>query len=180
MIAIMSDLSTVLDGLRCDTLRGAAGEALFQRGDPVRFLYRVRSGAAHLTRVDAGGRLAVMQRAGAGELLAEASLFSDTYHCDGALAQPGELARFRKADVLARLAAEPALLAALTAHLAREVQRTRARLEILARRTVAERLDAWLAFHDDGLPPAGQWRGVAEEIAVSPEALYRELTRRRA
>jgi hypothetical protein len=46
-------------------------------------------------------------------------------------------------------------------------------------KTVAERLDAWLALHDDGLPPKGQRLRVASEIGVTPEALYRELARRR-
>jgi hypothetical protein len=29
------------------------------------------------------------------------------------------------------------------------------------------------------LPPKGEWKSVAEQIGVSPEALYRELSRRR-
>ena len=51
------------------------------------------------------------------------------------------------------------------------------RAEILALKTVAERLDAWIAWHEQR-PAKGKWRHVAEEIGVSPEAFYRELAKR--
>lgn len=179
MIAIMSELTSALARLPHAVVRRSAGEALFHRGDPVRFLFLVNTGVAHLTRVDPGGRTAIMQRAQRGEVLAEASLFSQTYHCDGVVAADAEIVRVRKADALSAMMQDARLMAAFAAHLASEVQRVRARLEVLARRTVAERLDAWLAFHDDLLPPKGAWRVLAEEIGVSPEAFYRELARRR-
>jgi len=47
-------------------------------------------------------------------------------------------------------------------------------------KTVAMRLDGWLAMNEGGVPPKGRWREVAAEIGVSPEALYRELAKRRA
>ncbi|WP_236841765.1 hypothetical protein [Bosea sp. PAMC 26642] len=69
---------------------------------------------------------------------------------------------------------------ALTCHLAVEVRRARARAEIASLKTVAMRLDAWLALEEGELPPRGRWREVAAEIGVSPEAFYRELAARRA
>jgi hypothetical protein len=45
---------------------------------------------------------------------------------------------------------------------------------------VADRLDAWLAAGEGKLPAKGEGRGLAAEIGISPEALYRELARRRA
>ena len=63
-------------------------------------------------------------------------------------------------------------------HLAGEVRDARLRAEILTLKTVAERLDAWLA--DSGrLPEKGGWKAIAREIGTSPEALYREIARRR-
>ncbi|MFL5298133.1 MAG: Crp/Fnr family transcriptional regulator [Phenylobacterium sp.] len=176
----MSELFAALNSLAGGHVRLAPGQVLFRRGDPVRNLYLVRCGCVQLARVDAAGTPAVMQRAKAGQVLAESSLFSSAYYCDAEALTQSELTRLRKTDVLARMAAEPPLMSALAEHLAREVQHTRVRVEVLAKRTVAERLDAWLVFHEEGLPPAGQWRGVAEDIGVSPEAFYRELARRRA
>ena len=37
---------------------------------------------------------------------------------------------------------------------------------------------AWMAFHGGNLPRKGRWQQVAPEIGVTPEAFYRELTRR--
>jgi hypothetical protein len=58
------------------------------------------------------------------------------------------------------------------------VQRARAQVEIVSLKKVSERLDAWLALSGD-LPPKGQWHRLASEIGVTPEALYREIARRR-
>jgi hypothetical protein len=44
---------------------------------------------------------------------------------------------------------------------------------------VEARLDAWLALKQGGLPEKGRWRELAECLAVTPEALYREISRRR-
>jgi hypothetical protein len=67
----------------------------------------------------------------------------------------------------------------LAAHLAGEVQRTRGRAELLSLRKVGERVDAWLALNGGVTPDRGQWVDWASELAVSPEALYRELATRR-
>src|SRR4028118_1607559 len=72
---------------------------------------------------------------------------------------------------------EPRIARLWAKHLAAEVQRARAQVEIISLKKVSERLDAWLAFSD--LPPKGQWHRVASEVGVTPEALYREMARRR-
>lgn len=74
---------------------------------------------------------------------------------------------------------DPGLARALTRHVAEAVQGARARAEILSLKTIAARLDAWLALNGDALPPRGRWRDVAAEIGVTPEAFYRELEGRR-
>ena len=76
------------------------------------------------------------------------------------------------------LAVDPGFAEAWALHLAHELQATRLRTEILSLRTVAERLDAWMAWNGDGVPPRGTRRAIASEIGTSPEALYRELARR--
>ena len=71
------------------------------------------------------------------------------------------------------------LLRALAQYLALEVQSARARAEIVSLKAVTARLDAWLAINNGPLPSKGRWREVAREIGVTPEALYREIARRR-
>lgn len=156
-----------------------AGEVLFRAGDPVRFFYRVVDGTVALLRPLAHGSDLVIQRAGSGDVLAEASLFAAAYHCDAVATGPVRLRSIPVERVAAALEHRPELARSLAAHLAAEVQAARARAEIVSLKTVAMRLDAWLALKDEGLPPKGQWRGLAAEIGVSPEALYRELAARR-
>ena len=175
----MSGLFSILLPMAARELRIQAGGVLFQRGDPVERLYLVRSGHVRLSRFDENGMPAVMQRAGPCGVLAEGSIFSDAYHCDAAALTEAELCVVDMRRLRQALAAEPALMEAVARHLADEVQRTRGRVEILSRRTVRDRLDAWLAFNGSALPPRGQLKSAAEEIGVSPEAFYRELRRRR-
>ena len=121
-----------------------------------------------------------MQRALEGALLAESSIFSTAYHCAGVVVADAVLDRADMAQVRSALREDPNLVEQLTRHLAREVQRTRSRVELLTRKTVAKRLDGWLALNDGKLPKRGTWRAVADDIDVSPEAFYRELKRRRS
>lgn len=156
-----------------------AGEALFRAGDPVRSLFLVSSGHVELVRMLPHGTPLILQRAGPGGIFAEASLFSDRYHCD-AVARDGALLQvIPRRRLEAAFAEDGGLARAWAAYLARGVQEERARAEILALKTVRERLDAWSALHDGTLPAKGAWRQLALEIGVSPEALYREMAARR-
>lgn len=154
----------------------AAGQTLFRAGEPVRNLYVVLQGSVRLVRHQVNGTPVVLQRARANQLLAEASLFAARYHCDAVCEQAARLARIAKSRILQAQREDPATLVDLAAHLAGEVQQARARCELLSLRTVRERLDGWLALHGS-LPPRGRWVDVAQEIGVTPEALYRELAR---
>ena len=175
----MSSLIETLSRLPSQRLSIAAGETLFHLGDPVRSVHLVRAGAIHLIRFDAQGGAAVMQRATAGTLLAESSIFAEAYHCDAVAVADSELSRIARADLRAAAKADPELMEAIARHLAREVQRTRIRVEVLSRKTVRERLDAWLALGDGRWPAHGTMAAVAQDIGVSPEAFYREMQRRR-
>jgi len=180
MIEIMSDdLLSRLSGFGCAERRCEAGQYLFRQDDPVRWLYVVRTGEVHLVRYQRGGMGLTLQRAGGGSVLAEASLFSDRYHCDGVVRGAAEVAVVAKSRVQAAFANDPGFAEAWCRHLGREVQAARLRAEVLALRTVSERLDAWLASNGGRMPPKGDWKSVAAEIGTSPEAFYRELARRR-
>ncbi len=178
MIAIMSTaLNTLWEQARAQVL--APGEVLFRAGDPVLSLYRVDDGAVNLVRSLPHGAELTLQRAIAGSVLAEASLFAVTYHCDALAATPARVRSLPVTFVLAALSREPALVWAFAAHLAVEVQGARARAEILGLKTVAARLDAWLNLQGGRVPAKGKWREIAADIGVSPEALYRELAKRK-
>lgn len=155
------------------------GQTLFCAGDAVRNLYVVVDGQVRLVRHQANGAAVVLQRAHAGELLAEASLFASRYHCDAVAEQASQIVRIDKARVLRALHEDPRGSLDFASHLAGEVQGARARAELLSLRTVGERLQAWQALNGE-LPPRGRWIEVAREIGVTPEALYRVLSNLRA
>ena len=77
------------------------------------------------------------------------------------------------------LTEKPEVALAYARHLAGEGRDARKRAEILARKTVAERLSAWLVWNRDEPPSRGARHHVAEEIGVNREALYRELAKRK-
>ena len=179
MIAIMSALIKVLAGLADREHALSEGEVLFRTGDPVRSMFVVANGLVRLVRHLPHGPALTLQLAGEGSVLAEASLFADAYHCDAVAAEPSRILAAPRGRVEDAVTHDPGTARAWAGHLAAEVQRARTQVEIVSLKTVAERLDAWLTFRGGGLPPKGQWQRVASEISVTPEALYRELARRR-
>ncbi|MCP3968757.1 MAG: Crp/Fnr family transcriptional regulator [Rhodobacteraceae bacterium] len=156
----------------------AEGETLFHAGDPVHVMFLVTGGKVGLIRHTRSGTPIVLQLAVAGQVLAEASAYSERYHCNAVATAPAELVAVGRARFLRRLGADPRASEHWAASLAHSVQSARIRAEIRTLRTVAERLDAWLG-KERALPPRGQWQDLAHELGVTPEALYRELARRR-
>jgi len=179
MITIMMDaIYHLFDTPSRQTRRLGPGEYLFRRDQKVAALFMVVEGEVQLVRHQKGGGAIILQRTGPSEIAAEASVFSSRYHCDGVARTGAEIRSVAMREFLARFRKDPKFAEAWASHLAREVQNTRLRSEVLSLKTVSERLDAWLEWHGD-MPPRGEWVHLAFQIGVSPEALYREMTRRR-
>ncbi|MGF1621634.1 MAG: Crp/Fnr family transcriptional regulator [Rhodomicrobiaceae bacterium] len=174
MITITRDaISLLFHDLRGVDL--APGEALFLAGEDVTDVFMVRSGRVHLQRHTTHGTHMILQNARPGAVIAEASAYSDRYHCDAVAPEETVVATLPKARFLSALAEHPALAASWSAMLARSVQAARFRSEIRSLPKGADRLDAWLG-EGNSLPKKGRWHG---ELGVTREALYRELSRRR-
>lgn len=177
MIVIMSE---IFEDLFVDaTARDfAAGETLFRTGDNVVSMMLLRDGRADLVRHTGHGLRLILHRAGAGQILAEASAWSDVYHCDAVASAACVAAILPRQVFRARLKADPDLAERWMQTLARSVQAARVRAEIRSLPKVADRLDAWLA-EGHAVPEKGRWQDVAAELGITREALYRELARRR-
>jgi CRP-like cAMP-binding protein len=173
----MSGLLALLDRLPADPVGLAPDELVFRRGEPVRYLFVVESGLVHLVRYQEDGTPTVMQRAQPGDLVAEASMFATLYHCDAIAMTEASLRRLSMAAVRAMMETEPRFARACAEHLAHEVHRMRVRSEIMGMKRVSSRLDAWLSLRT--LPRKGEYGALADDIGVTREALYRELSRRR-
>lgn len=175
MISIMSKWMRIFEDAPVRDL--AKRQVLFRRDDPVRTMYLVRTGKVALERPLTDGSLLTLHVAGPGTALAEASLFARTYHCDAVARSEVSVAVVPRTKFASALRQNPdAAMSIIETH-AKAVQMQRARIEILRLRRVADRLDAWLDLH--GEPAKGEWISVADQIGVSPSALYRELAKRR-
>lgn len=178
MIFIMLDdiINALLNSssmVRCES-----DSTLFFRGDVVEYLFILQTGHIALTRhMEDGNRLVLCHAVGPC-MLAEASVYSTLYHCDAVALSDCELYKVSKDDFIALLASSPEMASLWSAHLAQTLQAARQHCEILRLRKVSERLDAWTALNGGALPPKGQWKVLAEQIGVSVEALYRELSNR--
>lgn len=180
MIVIMCEsLLHIIDGLESDTLDCQRGDILFAAGQRVVWLYRVISGELNLLRRHQDGGQLVLHRATAGSIIAEASVFSDYYHCDAEVTVSGRIQRLNRTEFRHRITTQPAMAERWGKHLAQTLQQTRLRSEILSLKTVRSRLDAWIDVNKPSRSKNPPWKTVAAEIGVSPEALYRELARRR-
>jgi CRP/FNR family transcriptional regulator, dissimilatory nitrate respiration regulator len=179
MILIMFSLFSTIGASHAEIRSLAAGQHLFHVHDSIQVLYTVISGEITLERVSAHGARLVLQRAKPGDVVAEASFFSARYHCDAIAIVPSEVKSISIGAVLSHLSRNPNTLWNLTRDLAHQVQRARLRAEILSIKRLSERLDTWLLMNDSTLPPKGDWLPLAAELGVTPEALYRELAKRR-
>ena len=155
------------------------GAYLFHQDDVVESVYVIEGGSAELVRYQKDGAQIVLQRAADRSILAEASIYSETYHCDGIVTSSAMVFSLPKSTFLKLIDENNTISNLWARHLAVEVQSARFRSEILGRKTVSDRLDGWLAWRNNNLPLKGQWKSIAEQIGVSPEALYRELAKRR-
>lgn len=160
------------------------GQALFRAGSKSSGFYEVVSGTVRLVRVDPSGREAVLQVASAGNCLAEASLFSPTYHCDAIATTEAVVRRYPKSVLLAELQRDPKISKSFAAMLAHQVMALRTRLERRNIHSARERIRHFLALNvgADGrtvvLP--GTVKELAAELGLAHEVLYRTVARMEA
>ena len=172
----LTDLLTKLAGDGSSVRRLRRGEALFHLGDEAWAVFLVERGRVRLLRHGLEGRQVIAGVANVGMTMAEAALYSPTYHCDAFAEIPSTVRAFRKDRLLARLRADAGLAEAYSRAQAHQLQEARTRLELRSIRRADERIEAALAA---GLGPRGprSLAGFATELGLAPETLYRALAR---
>ncbi len=147
-----------------------ARDTLFRQGAKATGLYVLLRGRVHLEQVGPNGERFVIHRVQAGTSFAEASIFSEHYHCDAVVIEAGEFIKVDKAAVLN--AFDDATFArAYGRHAARQIQAQRQLLEIVGIRSAQERVMAGLVA---GLLD-GPVTDFAALLGLSHEATYRAL-----
>ena len=156
------------------------GEALFQQGNTCYGIFRLNVGRVRLLRQTSAGDPVVIHVAMPGETFAEASLFSDTYHCAAVADIPSRVSIIPKDAILRAFRADPAAGMAFMARLAHRLQAVRSRLEIRNIRSADERTYQYLRLQ----VPSGKrelaldrpLKDMAAEIGLTHEAFYRALS----
>jgi CRP/FNR family transcriptional regulator, dissimilatory nitrate respiration regulator len=156
-----------------------AGQGLFRAGTRTAGLYEIVQGKVRLVRVDRSGREAVLQVGSPGETLAEASLFSSTYHCDAIAMTDAVVRLYPRAILINELERNPKVAHAFAATLARQVMALRARLEQRNIHSARDRVRHYLLINADAsgrtVALSGTLKEIAAEMGLTHEALYRTL-----
>lgn len=120
------------------------GSVLFSPGDATRGFYAVLDGAVRVYRVSPKGKEITLEIAGAGSTFAEASLFSDVYHCCAEALKDSTVYLIRKDAFLELIKRDLQFAAAWIHILSLEVIHHRQRIEELSIKTPRARIISYI------------------------------------
>jgi len=158
---------------KCDQTRRTLeyGEALFVQDSSAAGLFYLVSGTIDLKRVTNTGHSVTIHRARAGDTFAEASIFSDIYHCTATAVCEVTVIECKRAAIARLLNTDIEFARSMASRFATQIQETRRRVELLSIRAADERI---LAALNDGLL-VEDITTFAEIIGLAPETVYRSL-----
>ena len=173
-----ADAASALFDVPPDHRNLAAGAALFRQGDASFGIFLLRSGRIRLQRITPDGAAVSIHLARPGELFAEASLFSERYHCDAIAEVDSQVWLYPKEHLARSLHAKPESLWAFARELARRLQDLRLRYELKQIRSATERVLQLLRMRsgaDGAFIIPGSLKEMAADVGLTHEAFYRAL-----
>ncbi len=155
------------------------GEYVFYKGDPAKYIYAVESGQVHLKRPTPEGRSILIHVARNGDSFAEASLFSDVYHCDAVAQEETIIHTYPKTRVHDALRSQPDKTERYIALLSSQVRSLRTQLELRNILSAKERITQYLMLKAN---PATReivfhipLKEMAAQLGLAKETFYRNL-----
>jgi len=151
---------------------------LFDQGTQVEKMYFVMSGRVKLVRHPADGEGVVLHVATAGEMIAEASLFSETYHCSAIADQPSELGCIDRKLALERILDNAQTSQSVMRLFAQQIRDLRGLHELRNIRSAQNRVFSYLTAqaNDSGeITLNMSLKDMAYKLGLAHETLYREL-----
>lgn len=149
------------------------GMHIFREGAPTTGMFFITSGSVELRRYARDGSMIVIHTAKTGSTFAEASLFSDHYHCDAYALETSEIIEFNKQGVMEVFKTNSEFASELSQAFARQIQSYRRKIELLAIRNAQERVYFGLV---EGLLQT-DIKSFASEIGLTHEVVYRALSK---
>lgn len=160
-----------LDEKSLSQMRYSIGDHVFRQGDTTKGIFFVVSGGICLTRVTESGNSVTIYNAQTGDMFAEASIYSEHYHCDAICTAPSEVVRISKQAIQKQLREDTAFSEGITKRLAVQVQDYRQLLTLHAVKSANDRV--LLAVELGKL--TGSVTQFANQIGLTKEACYRAL-----
>lgn len=145
---------------------------IFAQGSNTFGLIIVINGTVKLVRHTKAGHIVPIHTASVDESVAEASLFSDTYHCDCIAAEDCTVRIIEKAGILKLLGTDPDFNLRFMRHLAEQTIAYRRRIELLTMRGAKEKVLYSIA---DGIK-YGSIIQLAGYLGLTHEVTYRALS----
>jgi len=166
-----------------------SGDTLFEQNNTVSRVYFIKSGRIKLTRHTVDGSPIVLHVGYMGEFIAEASLFSERYHCSAIADQTSEIESISKKDFLNFIERNPQEMKLLLSIFANQVRDLRTLSEIKNIKSANERILTFLRSKATSVssenkdqneiyrkfPINTSLKDIAYKIGLTHETFYREL-----
>ncbi len=148
-----------------------SGETLFIQNDATSGLYYLLSGIIDLKRTTSQGNGVLIHRARERDTFAEASLFSDTYHCTATALCESVVMECQRNAISHLLNTDIEFARTMAARFAVQLQNSRRHIELLSIRSAEARILA--ALNDNLL--TDDITTFADLIGIAPATAYRTL-----
>ncbi|MEB3360357.1 MAG: Crp/Fnr family transcriptional regulator [Synechococcales bacterium] len=162
----------------------ASKERLYSQGDPAKAVYQLDRGRVRLIRYTLDGKIVTFRVVRPGETFAEADLYFDCHQCHAICDMPSEVRGYATAVVLEALERFPELARALLRQTCQMIGGLKDRVELLTVRSASDRILQYLRYLLEESTESGQTltfdrplKDIAGDLGLSPEVLYRTLTR---
>jgi CRP-like cAMP-binding protein len=165
-------------GLHSTDICLSKGDFLFEQGTPVSKIYFIKSGQIKLIRHGTDGFSVILHTGKAGETIAEASLFSDYYHCSSIADVATQISFMKKQDVLQFLQNKPQEMMRLLAIFSQQIRDLRSLNEIKNIRSANERVLSYIISNIDNNKEMlldVSLKDIAQKIGLAHETFYRTL-----
>lgn len=155
-------------------------DRLFDQGALVQRMHIIVNGRVKLIRHPLDGEDVVLHVATAGEMIAEASFFSEVYHCSAIADLPSEIQCIDRDEALKKILSDAQTSRNVMRLFAQQIRDLRGLHELRNIRAAQSRILAYLATQADSsgkIIVNMSLRDMAYKLGLAHETLYRELRR---
>jgi CRP-like cAMP-binding protein len=178
MSSSFHDLFSDIEGIQKKSFE--KGDVLFRQGDPAELVYFVESGELQLIRYTSDGHTVCLHSAVSGESFAEASLFTDIYHCNGEAAKNSIIWSYPRKGVLKKINHDKRCMESFYSLLAGQIRHMRFLMELKSIRSASERVLQYfraMADEKNQVTLTHSLYNTAKDLGMAHETFYRTVAK---